>query len=90
MLRRFKRYITYKFIGYVPGTSKLATMEAKRLSKHIFENWDENSQLIILDDIKINLIEMRENQIKNKEIEIIQAQQSLKSLQYNFSKFQLK
>lgn len=90
MLRRFKRYIAYKFIGYVPGTSKLATMEAKRLSKHIFENWDENSQLIILDDIKINLIEMRENQIKNKEIEIIQAQQSLKSLQYNFSKLQLK
>jgi len=90
MIRRIKRYINYKFIGYVPGTSKLATMEAKRLSEHIFNNWDEQSQLIILDDIKINLIQMRENQIKDKELEIIEAQQSLKYLKNNFVKLQLK
>lgn len=90
MIRRLNKYIKYKFIGYVPGTSKLASMEAKRLSEYIFNNWDQNSQLIILDDIKINLIEMKENQIKNKELEIIQAQDDLKSLRYNFNKLQLK
>jgi hypothetical protein len=90
MLRRIKRYIAYKFVGYVPGISKLASMEAKRLSKHIFDNWDEQSQLIILEDIKINLIEMREYQIKNKELEILKAQQSLNYLQNNFIKLKLR
>lgn len=90
MLRRLKRYIIYKFVGYVPGTSKLAVMEAKRLADHIFEHWDENSQLIILEELKINMIEKRENQIKNEEIEIIQKQDNLKYLNANFNKLQTK
>jgi len=52
MFKRFKRYIKYKFICYIPGTSKLAVMEAKRLSQHIFDNWDSHQQLIILGEIK--------------------------------------
>ena len=70
-MKRVKKWINYLLVRFVPGTSKLAVMEAKRLSTHIFDNYSEHQQLIILDEIKINLIEMRENQIKNKELEII-------------------
>jgi len=90
MIRRFKRYITYKFLSYVPGTSKLAVMEAKRLADHIFDNWDENSQLIILEELKLNMIEKRETQIKDKEIQILESEDNLKYLKSNFDKLQLK
>lgn len=90
MLRRFKRYITYKFIGYVPGTSKLASMEAKRLSQYIFDNWDETSQITIMNDIKLHLIEMRENQIKNEDIKLLQIQDKLNYLNANIDKLKSK
>ena len=88
MLRRFKRYITYKFIGYVPGTSKLATMEAKRLAKYIFDNYDEHQRLIILEEVKLEMIDMSENHIKNKEIELTEAEVNLRRLKANFGKLQ--
>lgn len=90
MTRRLKKYMIYLFVNYIPGTSKLATMEAKRLSQHVFDNWTEHQQLIILDEIKNNLIEMRENQIKNKEIQILQFETDLKYLKNNFNKLKLK
>ena len=88
MMRRFKRYISYWFVRYIPGTSKLATMEAKRLAKFIFDNYDEHQQLIILEELKLELIDLSENQIKNKEIELLQAEVNLKRLKTNFDKLQ--
>jgi hypothetical protein len=86
MLRRFKRYIIYKFINYIPGTSKLAEMEAKRLTQYVCENYDECFQILILEEIKSSIIDYRSNQIKNKEIDIINAQDDLKYLKYNLGK----
>lgn len=88
MFKRFKRYITYKFISYVPGTSKLATMEAKRLAKFIFDNYDDHQRLIILEEIKLEMIDMCENHIKNKEIELTEAEVNLRRLKANFGKLQ--
>jgi hypothetical protein len=86
MKRRFKRYISYLIVRYVPGTSKLAAMEAKRLAEYIFDNYDCNKRLIILDEIKQELIDKSENHIKNKEIELFQAEINLKKLKNNFDK----
>ena len=88
MIRRFKRYITYKFLSYVPGTSKLATMEAKRLAKHIFDNYDEHQRLIILEELKLEMIDMSENHIKNEEIKLTEAEVNLRRLKANFGKLQ--
>lgn len=88
MILRFKRYITYKFIGYVPGTSKLATMEAKRLAKYIFDNYDEHQRLIILEEVKLEVIDMSENHIKNEEIKLTEAEVNLRRLKANFGKLQ--
>jgi hypothetical protein len=90
MLRRFKRYISYVFVRYIPGTSKLATMEAKRLAKFVFDNYDEHQRLLILDEMKQELIDMTENQIKNDEIKLMEAEINLKRLKTNFNKLQLK
>ena len=88
MILRFKRYITYKFMSYIPGTSKLATMEAKRLAKFIFDNYDEHQRLIVLDEMKQELIDLSENHIKNKEIELTEAEVNLRRLKANFGKLQ--
>lgn len=88
MLRRLKRYITYKFICYIPGTSKLATMEAKRLAKYIFDNYDEHQRLIILEELKLELIDMSENHIKNEEIKLTEIEVNLRRLKANFGKLQ--
>lgn len=90
MKKRILRYIKYLVNKYIPGTSKLAVMEAKRLSEHIFDNFDAGQQVIMIEEIKINLIEMRENEIKNKEIEIIKSNDDLKSLQLNLEKLTAK
>lgn len=87
MKRRFKRYITYLFNRYIPGTSKLAVMEATRLSKYFFDTiYDENQQLVLLEELKINLISMREQQIKDKEEEIIISNKDLSYLKVNLEK----
>lgn len=90
MLKRLKKYILSKFVQYIPGTSKLAVMEAKRLSEYIFTNFTASQQLIILDELKFNLIEMQENQIKNKEIELFEKEDDLKSLRANLVKLNTK
>jgi len=90
MFNRLKKYILSKFIQYIPGTSKLAVMEAKRLSEYIFDNFTASQQLIILDELKINLITMREDEIKNKEIALIICEDDLKHLKSNLIKLNTK
>lgn len=88
MFKRLKRYIVYKFIQYIPGTSKLATMEAKRLAKFIFDNYDEHQRLIFLEELKLEMMDMSENHIKNEEIKLTEAEVNLRRLKANFGKLQ--
>jgi hypothetical protein len=90
MIKRLQKYILYKFVQYIPGTSKLAVMEAKRLSEYIFDNFTASQQLIILDELKLNLITMQEDQIKNKELELFQKEDNLKSLKSSLVKLNTK
>ena len=88
MLRRFKKYVSYLLVRYIPGTSKLATMEAKRLAKHIFDNYDEHQRLIILEELKLEMIDMSENHIKDEEVKLTEAEVNLRRLKANFGKLQ--
>lgn len=88
MIRRFKRYLTYKFISYIPGTSKLATMEAKRLARFIFDNYDDHQRLLVVEELKLELVDLSENHIKNEEIKLIGVETNLRRLKVNFSKLQ--
>lgn len=88
MLRRFKKYVSYLLVRYIPGTSKLATMEAKRLAKHIFDNYDEHQRLIILEELKLEVIDLSENHIKDEEVKLTEAEVNLRRLKANFGKLQ--
>ena len=90
MFNRLKKYILSKFIQYIPGTSKLAVMEAKRLSEYIFDNFTASQRLILLEELKFNLITMTEDQIKNREIELFQKEEDLKGLKSNLIKLNTK
>ena len=90
MFNRLKKYILSKFIQYIPGTSKLAAMEAKRLSEYIFDNFTASQRLILLEELKFNLITMTEDQIKNREIELFQKEEDLKGLKSNLNKLNTK
>lgn len=83
MKKRLWKYIQRLFIRYVPGTSKLATLEAKRLTEYIVENYDEHQQFIIQEEIKANLIIHREKQIEDQELSIINEQKRLLRLKNN-------
>lgn len=83
MKKRLWKYIQRLFIRYVPGTSKLATMEAKRLTEYIVNNFDEHQQFIIQEEIKSNLIIYREKQIENQKLNIVNQQKYLKRLENN-------
>lgn len=86
MKKRILNWLYHKIHRYTPGTSKLADSEAKRYCQYITESYNEIEQLIILKNLKAHLEEYRENQIKNKELLIIQTEDSIKILNTNLEK----
>jgi hypothetical protein len=83
MKKRFKNWIKYLFIRYIPGTNQLAALEAKRLSDYIVDNYSESQQIIILDDMKANVIIRREQQIIDQKELINKENKRLNSLSAN-------
>ncbi len=85
-MKRFKKYLKHLFIRYVPSSQLLVENEAQRLTKFITDNYNENEQILMIGKIKENLIEYRSNQIKNKEILIIQEESDLRRLNKNLDR----
>lgn len=86
MKKRFKKWWVHLFIRYIPGTSKLASLEALRISSYITNNFDLSQQLIILEEIKDNMISYRNTEILFKLSDIERNQIELKDLKLNLSK----
>lgn len=70
MKRRFQRWFNYLTVRYIPGTKKIVDLESKRLSSFITENYSAKQQMIILEEMKLNVIEYRKSEISNKEKQI--------------------
>ena len=83
MKERLKKFINYLIVKYVPCSDKIVEKEAYRLSKFISDNYNENEQIMILTQLKLNIIEHRENQIKNKNLLLLQEESNLKYLNQN-------
>lgn len=86
MKKRIIKWIKYKFISYIPGTSKIASTEALRLSKYLTDNFDTSQQLIVLEELKKNIIAYRNAEIINKIEDIELCNRQLESLKVNLSK----
>jgi ribosomal protein L4 len=86
MKKRIKKWFKHWFIQYVPSSQLIVDNEAKRLTKFITDNYNENEQILIMNKIKENLIDYRNDQIKNKEILIIQEKSDLGRLNKNLER----
>lgn len=86
MKQRVKNWIKYLMIKYIPSSSQLAVLEANRLSDFITENYDCNQQLIILEELKHNIIEFRKNQIVLHQIKMEEEKKFNENLQRNLDK----
>lgn len=83
MKNRIIKWFKFYYVKYIPSTTKIAALEAKRLSKFICENYDENQQKIIKEEIENNIIEYRRQQIINQQQLIIDENKRLERLQNN-------
>lgn len=83
MKKRLLRFIKKLFVRYIPGTSKISSLEAKRIANYLCDNYDIHQQLIISEEIKQNLIVRREQEIENQKINIENQKKYLQRLENN-------
>jgi|688.fasta_scaffold145460_4 hypothetical protein len=86
MKKRIKKWFKHWLIRYVPSSQLIVDNESKRLTKFITDNYNEDEQILIKNKIEEYLIDYRHNQIKNKEILIIQEETDLRRLNKNLEK----
>lgn len=86
MKNRFIRWCLHFFWKYTASTKRITDLESKRYCSYLTENYSEVEQLFILQQLKKDLIDHRENQIKNAEIEIIQKKEKVTTLTSNLNK----
>lgn len=86
MKQRIKNWFQYILIRYIPSSSKLAALEANRLSEYITSNYDCNQQSIIIDELHNHIVEFRKNEIVLKQLEIEKNKEEEEKLQKNLVK----
>ena len=89
MKERIKKWWLHLFWKYTATNKKIVELEALRYCNYITGSYDENQQIFILKEFHKELINHREEQIKNKGIEILQEQQNLETLETNLEKLKL-
>lgn len=89
MKERIKKWWLHLFWKYTATNKKIVELEALRYCNYITDSYDENQQIFILKELPKKLIDHREEQIKNKSIEILQKQQERSNLETNLEKLKL-
>jgi len=89
MKERIKKWWLHLFWKYTATNKKIVELEALRYCNYITGSYDENQQIFILKELHKELINHREEQIKNKGIQILQEQQNLETLETNLEKLKL-
>lgn len=86
MKNRFIRWCLHFFWKYTASTKRITELEAKRYCNYLTENYSEVEQLFIIKELQKALVDFRENQIKNTEVEIIQKKEKVLLLNKNLDK----
>ena len=89
MKERIKKWWLHLFWEYTATNKKIVELEALRYCNYITDSYDENQQIFILKELHKELTNHREEQIKNKGIEILQKKQELTDLETNLEKLKL-
>jgi hypothetical protein len=89
MKERINKWWLHLFWKYTATNKKIVELEALRYCNYITNSYDENQQIFILKELYKELINHREEQIKNKGVQILQEQQNLETLETNLNKIKL-
>ena len=89
MKERIKKWWLHLFWKYTATNKKIVELEALRYCNYVTDSYGENQQILILKELHKELINHREEQIKNKGIQILQEQQNLVDLETNLQKLKL-
>ena len=89
MKNRFLKWLLHLYWKYTASSKQISNLEAKRYCDYLTENYNEIEQLFILKELHKCLIEYRENQIKNTDIEIIEKKDTISVLNDNLDKLKL-
>mgnify|MGYP003647820843 CR=1 FL=1 len=85
-MKRLNRWYFHIFWKYTASTKKITDLESKRYTGYLTDNYSDVEQLFILKKLHKDLIQHRENQIKNTELEIIEKEEKIKVLNINLHK----
>ena len=89
MKKRFLNWLQHLVWKYTEPTAKIADLEAKRYCDYITSHYSELEQIMILKNLGKELISHREEQIKNKGVEILQKKEEYSNLETNLEKLKL-
>ena len=89
MKERIKKWWLHLFWKYTATNKKIVELEALRYCNYITDSYDENQQIFILKELHKELINHREEQIKNKHVLILQEQQNIEKLESNLEKLKI-
>ena len=89
MKERIKKWWLHLFWKYTVTNKKIVELEALRYCNYVTDSYDENQQIFILKELHKELINHREEQIKNKEVLILQEKESITKLESNLEKLKL-
>ena len=89
MKERIKKWWLHLFWKYTATNKKIVELEALRYCNYVTDNYTESEQIFILKELHKELINYREEQIKNKGVEILQKKQEFVDLETNLNKLKL-
>ena len=84
---RLSRWLLRMYWKYTTSVNKNAELEAKRYAKYLNEHYTINEQLNIYKKLQKEFITIREEEIKNTVVEIVQKQEHQKYLEKNLENF---
>ena len=84
---RLSRWLLRMYWKYTTSVNKNAELEAKRYAEYLNEHYTINEQLNIYKKLQQEFIAIREEEIKNTVVEIVQKQEHQKYLEKNLENF---
>lgn len=84
---RLSRWLLRLYWKYTTSVNKNAELEAKRYAEYLNEHYTISEQLNIYKKLQQEFITIREEEIKNTIVEIVQKQEHQKYLEKNLENF---
>jgi len=84
---RLSRWLLRLYWKYTTSVNKNVELEAKRYTKYLNEHYTISEQLNIYKKLQKEFITIREEEIKNTVVEIVQKQEHQKYLEKNLENF---